>query len=1680
MSYIDSLLGSSEVDFLSEETFNAICGMTLLHPMEEDELLWFIQYTAMYFQQCFGQDNFTDVTHDFIAELLTCSRDKEALHNLAKALGNVCTQRSLDLKETEQEPTDDDAFDLLRSLPVLLLEELSKEPEGVLFTAALRYVIDIGIPFVAYDRHIEDILLEFSYFMDRNICEWHLLDIYHLWNIFIERIPEQELLLECLRVIRHFKLSSKETIEHHVDKPAIIDVLRTWKDLADAKDAMLELVDNEESKTLQMILSELDVPSKQLDTIRTTVEEAAEELKTYGYPSQLLPSACDDLDQRMTTLPEQEPSVKDSLVLTSLLVCKTMGYWPRLTQMTTYCILAINSGYLLEVCTGEGKSCVIAMVAATFALQGKQEDIITSSPVLAKRDADDWKPFYREFALEVANNVDSMEDSDRRIAYNANILYGTVGSFAGDILQSNFAKKNLRSERRFDLVIVDEVDSMLIDQGVQFTYLNHSIASTGMRHLEPVLARIWALVSRFAPIANKYGRIYFRREPQPFFMPVDELLRGTKGYESTKQLLGIATKLSILTEDAVTNWDTMKDNDIKQTLDKVTDDDMHLFFRTLEKIIPVKFQVYTIDEDQLALLDADDAENDGDEDEEIPVLLYGRGLACLLEEDQKTLTKSIVTATKSAIPQKGQEVKEDQLDVPNFLRTFAHSRTEKWVKNAFLATTMKPNREYIVSDGKVLPVDLKSTGVVELNKKWGDGLQQFLEMKHRITISPLSLVTNFLSNICLFRQYGPNGILGLSGTLGSEVDKEFMNDIFGVQFLTIPTHKKRKIIEMPGKILEDDNQWKQAICKCLQKEFQNGRAVLVVCEDIITTGILQSDINETLKPEKLSVYARSDNPDEMNYIKEKLGPGEVIIATNLAGRGTDVKVTDDVKRAGGLAVVITFLPANERVEKQVFGRTGRKGQPASCQIILNRDDLRPSIRRCESVSDGKRLRDEFQKAAVNKMKEDEVQEVMLKEKLFTEYCKMLPPQFSSNEPIQTSEKEYMEIQDNKSRLEVLHEAWAIWLQQNDNNLKKSSNRDFLVSELRRETAQNIQLVSGLGSPSDNFYHLNKFGGHRMGLNMNEEAIELYTKSISIEPNWCAIAKYNRARCKIDHSDENYLDEAIQDLQSVKKTIGRYIAEAMTTRYLLLQSLKDDVEGGDTFDSSMETRCQVLQQWESNIGEALEKLQDIKERDRDAIVEVVPLFSIIGDPDDETEVVLHECWQLGLLNLYAVKEKPKFCWDAFIVFLLGIFQCVVGGLLTLVSCGKAISLAISLVSAGIGKLASKGKQLKEGFKTFVRDTKTSAKQGLKGMAKEAGGEFAEKGLKEVAKEAGGESAEQGLKGVAKEAGGESAEQGLKGLADEAGAAKSLFKNEMKDGLSLSVKDRMKDIGKLFAKEAAQQGLMMGLDTFESKLLEELMALVEKEVKESVYGQIREELQPGHDLHDKVRELYSLDIEESGYGEYRNHDEVLDVLKSIASETVGPYLRNLEWKNRVTNSLQGLMNELKQNKALKKKYGTIFRVIEGINLGATLADTIQVVAELSTSFIEGVSQEIQRRIRETEERIEKETKPEQTEPPEDFFDQVSGILAGVLAQAMTTIMHQRAANHMSSFAKRKVNKVIGKVIDTKLTGLSKTKQRLQDASDVQKISYAKVKSPSGTTEDSYDYAKKKSYMQRKKGD
>ena len=149
-------------------------------------------------------------------------------------------------------------------------------------------------------------------------------------------------------------------------------------------------------------------------------------------------------------------------------------------------------------------------------------DIVTSSPVLSQRDAEEWRKFYYMMKLEVGCNVEHNTKEDTT-CYECPIVYGTVETFARDILKTEFLLQDVRKGRKCDIVIVDEVDSMLIDQGFRCTYLSHDVGSIGMRHLEPILALIWFCVKQFTPAFYMEESIFYQSKPEVFFMTLYRL-----------------------------------------------------------------------------------------------------------------------------------------------------------------------------------------------------------------------------------------------------------------------------------------------------------------------------------------------------------------------------------------------------------------------------------------------------------------------------------------------------------------------------------------------------------------------------------------------------------------------------------------------------------------------------------------------------------------------------------------------------------------------------------------------------------------------------------------------------------------------------------------------------------------------------------------------------------------------------------------------------------------------------------------------------------------------------------------------------------------------------------------------------------------------------------------------------
>ena len=397
------------------------------------------------------------------------------------------------------------------------------------------------------------------------------------------------------------------------------------------------------------------------------------------------------------------------------------------TELVSYCLLVARNednkrhstnekGRLLEILTGEGKSCVIAMVAATYALQGRTVDIVTTSPVLSQRDAEEWRELYTELKLSASCNVEEMKQGDNRDCYACPIVYGTVETFARDILKTEFLLQDVRKGRKCDILIVDEVDSMLIDQGVQCTYLSHDVA--GMRHFEPILSLIWTNVSRLWKCREYNGVVWYGTEPEVFLAT---LSRISKDIDPLQILRLAEVDDGSWIMKGFTNEYLSKDIQGQQDLfESLTTYALANFFKFALKYLNLDF---SIREDGFVSFDKiclQSKQNEG-----IAICVQNHGLSSILfkEELMKVRLQDMVTYALS-------DESETKVDLPVYFRKYCENRLLYWIDNAILANEMKPKREYIVLNNTIYPVDYKSTGVIETSKKWGDGLQQFLEMKH--------------------------------------------------------------------------------------------------------------------------------------------------------------------------------------------------------------------------------------------------------------------------------------------------------------------------------------------------------------------------------------------------------------------------------------------------------------------------------------------------------------------------------------------------------------------------------------------------------------------------------------------------------------------------------------------------------------------------------------------------------------------------------------------------------------------------------------------------------------------------------------------------------------------------------------------------------------------------------------
>lgn len=809
-------------------------------------------------------------------------------------------------------------------------------------------------------------------------------------------------------------------------------------------------------------------------------------------------------------------------------------------KLTVLALLTNDRSTLAQVSTGEGKSLIVVAASIMKALCGEKVDVITSSSVLAKRDAEDNRDIYSLFGINVSHNC-SEDIEKRKEAYSGNqVVYGDLSNFQRDYLLDKFYGKNILGDRNFNNVIVDEVDSMLLDKGNNMLYLSHDLA--GLDKLESVYIYIWQWINRPA--------------------------------RDNKELC-YAFDAKAIKEAVISDlYGLVKKEDIGKLGSELSEQQKNIMWERL-----IKTEIL---DDQGKLLKGNINDNE---------------LNKVLSPEFNCYKDRFLYLLKECIE------REKFIHVPNNLRPFIEQHLESWINNAITAFFMKAGEDYVVDVDKTgsspdrnpnITILDRDTGTDQANSQWDEALHQFLQLKHGCKLSLQSLKAVFISNVSFFKLY--SNLYGLTGTLGSQRERDLLQEIHEVDFVTIPTAKSKQFREEKPILCTGKDEWIKRICnetKRLTEEKK--RSVLIICETVNDVETLYKAFGGK-DAKHVHTYTRDyeefDKGFEIVQGNKELGQGQIIIATNLAGRGTDIKITEELRKAEGLYVCLTYLPSNIRVEQQAFGRAARSGDQGSGQLIIM--DSKGQEYSNSKILDLKKERDVEELHRISDIKAYYDTQITMEEscfKAFKEQYEQLKKDLDDKK-VPTEVKEIL--------LQSCLDKWAFWLDEHTKYVRNLTGEqdkrnlynllDKFISRLKNlDTGYSEKwLPSYEGPPTliieydstnwlawvkENPIQMIKLGKY---LSQNEEhknahknALELFDEVIKKEPYFSEAARYYKAFAlvkKVDleqkplkEEDEKVLKEFKQELREAARLLDEHSKFAINAAGIIGKIKKNNNE-----------------------------------------------------------------------------------------------------------------------------------------------------------------------------------------------------------------------------------------------------------------------------------------------------------------------------------------------------------------------------------------------------------------------------------------------------------------------------------------------------------------------------------------
>ena len=563
--------------------------------------------------------------------------------------------------------------------------------------------------------------------------------------------------------------------------------------------------------------------------------------------------------------------------------------------------VALHKGKIAEMATGEGKTLVATLPVFLNALTHRGVHMVTVNDYLAKRDAE-WMGTLYEFHGLSVDCIDKHEPNSeaRRKAYQADVTFGTNNEFGFDYLRDNMAiSPNDLVQRRHNYAIVDEVDSVLIDDARTPLIISGPVPKGDNQlfdNFKPQVQKLYQaqrdLVTKLLADAKKLISEGNEEEGGKL------LLRANKGLPKHKPLIKYLSEPGVKVLMQKTENFYMQDNSKNMYL--ITDD---LYF-----IIEEKQNAIELTDKGIDLISSDT------EDKNFFVMPdVGAEIA---ELSQKNLSPAELAEQKDKILQ-DYSIKTERVHTINQLLK-AYAMFERDV-------------EYVVVDNKVKIVD-EQTGRIMEGRRYSDGLHQAIEAKENVKVEAATQTFATITLQNYFRMY--KKLAGMTGTAETEAG-EFWN-IYKLDVVVIPTNRPVQRIDYDDLVYKTAREKYNAVIAEIIKLNEAGRPVLVGTTSVEISELLSRMLK--MRGIKHNVLNAKQHQREAEIVAEAGKTGTVTIATNMAGRGTDIKLTPEVREAGGLAILGTERHESRRVDRQLRGRAGRQGDPGSSQFFVSLED----------------------------------------------------------------------------------------------------------------------------------------------------------------------------------------------------------------------------------------------------------------------------------------------------------------------------------------------------------------------------------------------------------------------------------------------------------------------------------------------------------------------------------------------------------------------------------------------------------------------------------------------------------------------------------------------------------------------------------------------------------------------